>query len=111
MPIKRILAASALLFLLSIPFAVAANSATSYAELADAPSIVVDWSKGSTQAVTLGGNRAFTFTNGQQGGKYTLILKQDAHGSRLITWPVSVRWPGGSPQASVLTTTALRRVE
>ena len=97
--------------LLPSPAAYASAAAHSYVELPDAPTIAVDWSKGDTQAVTLGGNRALTFSNGQKGGKYLLILKQDATGSRTVTWPSSVRWPGGPPQtggqpASVLTTTA-----
>jgi hypothetical protein len=83
---------------------VAGEAAPSYVELTDAPTIAVDWSKGSTQTVTLGGNRALTFSNGQKGGTYRLILKQDAHGSRLVTWPQSVRWPGTT--GPTLTTTA-----
>jgi hypothetical protein len=106
MPIKRILTVSALLFLLSVPFAFAGDTAASYLELTDAPTITVDWSKGSTQTVTLGGNRSFTFLNGQKGGKYLLIVKQDAHGSRTVTWPVSVHWPGGPPPT--LTTLAAK---
>jgi hypothetical protein len=101
---KRIPALSALLFLLSIPPALAGDAAPSYVELTDAPAITVDWSRGSTQTVTLAGNRTLTFLNGQKGGKYILILKQDATGSRTVTWPASVHWPGtyGPP----LTTTA-----
>jgi hypothetical protein len=68
------------------------------------PDHAVDWSKGDTQAVTLAGNRTFTFSNGQKGGKYLLILKQDATGSRTVTWLSSVRWPGVT--GPTLTTTA-----
>ena len=108
MPIKRTLALSALFVLLLVPSAFAGNAAPSYVELTDAPTITVDWSKGNTQTVTLGGNRTFTFLNGQKGGKYLLILKQDSHGSRLVTWPLSVRWPGPTQTAAppTLTTTA-----
>jgi len=67
-------------------------------------SVAVDWNNGNVQSVTLGANVAFTFSNGQDGGKYTLIIKQDATGSRTVTWPASVRWPGGT--APTLTTTA-----
>jgi hypothetical protein len=94
MLIKHMLAVAAILFLLSIPSAFASDAAPSYVELADAPTIAVDWSKGSTQAVMLSGNRTLTFSDGQKGGKYTLILKQDATGSRLVAWPPSVHWPG-----------------
>ncbi len=111
MPIKRILALSALLFLLSIPLAFASDAAPSYLELTDAPTIAVDWSKGDTQTVTLHGNRALIFSNGQKGGHYMLIIKQDATGSRTVIWPSSVHWPGGPPQTrgqpvSILTTIA-----
>jgi hypothetical protein len=101
---KRPLALSALLFLLSVPLAYAGDAAPSYVELTDAPTIAVDWSKGRTQTVKLGGNRLLTFSNGQKGEKYLLILKQDATGSRTVTWPSSVRCPG--LLGPTLTTTA-----
>jgi len=93
-------AVAAFLVLLFVSPAFADSPAPSYVELADAPTITVDWSKGDTQIVTLHGNRALTFLNGQKGGKYLLILTQDATGSRTVTWPSSVRWPGGPPQAA-----------
>ena len=74
--------------------------------LTDGGTIAVDWSQGNVQSVTLGGNRTFTFTNGQDGGKYILMIKQDATGTRTATWPATVRWPGGT--APTLTTTASR---
>ena len=65
----------------------------------------IDWSKSNTQTLVLGGSPiALTFTNGQSGGHYTLALKQDATGSRLVTWPANVRWSSGV--APTLTTTA-----
>ena len=94
MPAKRIIALSALLFLLPVSPAHAAKAAPSYVELTDAPTITVDWSRGDTQTVTLHGDRKLAFTNGQKGGKYLLILKQDARGSRTVKWPSSVHWPG-----------------
>jgi hypothetical protein len=111
---KRLLALSAFLFLFSLQPAFAGNAEPSYVDLVDAPTITVDWSKGDTQAVALGGDRTLVFKNGQKGGRYTLILKQDATGSRKVVWPESVRWPGGPPQtggvpANVLTTTANRK--
>ena len=82
-----------------------AGGASRYA-LTDGATIAVDWNNGTVQSVTLGGNRTFTFANGQDGGRYILIIKQDGTGSRTATWPVSVRWGGGlSP---VLTTTATK---
>ena len=65
----------------------------------------IDWSKSNTQTLVLGASPiALTFTNGQPGGHYTLALKQDATGSRLVTWPANVRWSSGV--APTLTTAA-----
>jgi len=103
-----LLGLSALFLLSPKQHAASGEAIAPYFELADAPTIAVDWSKGNSQSVTLGGNRTLTFTNGQKGGKYLLIVKQDATGSRTVTWPSSVRWPGPT-QAAVpptLTTTA-----
>jgi hypothetical protein len=46
----------------------------------------------------------FSFVDGQDGGKYTIILHQDASGSRLASWPSNFKWRGAS--APTLTTTA-----
>jgi hypothetical protein len=91
---KPILAPAMFLFFLSAAPALAGNAAPSYVELQDAPTVIIDWSKGNTQAVTLHGDRTLVFTNGQKGGKYLLILTQDAAGSRLVSWPSTVQWPG-----------------
>jgi hypothetical protein len=57
--------------------------------------------------VTLGAAaNAFTFQNARAGGTYVLILKQDSNGSRTVTWPSNVKWPGNT--APTLTTTASR---
>jgi hypothetical protein len=101
---KRTLALSSLLFLLSVAPVCAGDPVPSYVDLADAPVIAVDWSKGNTQAVTLGGDRTLTFSSGQKGGKYTLIIRQDKIGSRTVTWPSSVHWAGND--GPTLTSTA-----
>ena len=64
----------------------------------------IDWNNGNTQHITLTANCTLTFSNGYSGRKYTLIVKQDATGSRTITWPGTARWSGGT--APTLTTTA-----
>ena len=65
----------------------------------------IDWSKSNTQTLVLGASPiALTFSNGQPGAHYTLALKQDATGSRTVTWPGNVRWSSGV--APTLTTTA-----
>lgn len=71
--------------------------------LTDGGTIALDWNNGLVQAVTLGGNRTFTFSNPIAPGRYLIVLKQDATGSRTITWP-TVKWRGGT--APTLTTTA-----
>lgn len=108
---KRILVLSAFLFLLPLHPAFASDGAPAYVDLKDAPTITVDWSKGNTQAVTLHGDRVIQFTHGQKGGKYLLILKQDATGSRTVKWQENVQWPGydAHPQPPILTTTANKK--
>jgi hypothetical protein len=65
--------------------------------LTDASSLTADWSAGNTQSVTLNtSNTALTFSNGRSGAEYTLLLQQDATGGRGVTWPSSIKWPGGT---------------
>jgi hypothetical protein len=59
-------------------------------------STTIDWSKGNVQSYTLSGNTTITLTNGTDGAKYILILKQPA-GAATVTWSAGgggVRWPG-----------------
>lgn len=71
--------------------------------LTDGATIALDWNNANVQSVTLGGNRTFTFANPKTGGRYLIILKQDATGSRTVTWP-TIKWAGGT--TPTLTTTA-----
>jgi hypothetical protein len=60
----------------------------------------VDWNAGNLQSMTLvSGNTALSFSNGQDGGRYTLLLQQPASGSAgTVSWPSNVRWgSSGSP--------------
>jgi hypothetical protein len=61
---------------------------------------------GNVHDVTLDDNCTFTFsgTAASVACGFTLILRQDGTGSRTVTWPASVDWPGGT--APTLTTTA-----
>jgi hypothetical protein len=73
--------------------------------LTDGSSLTVDWSGANTQSLTLNtSNTTLTFSNGEAGGDYKLLLTQDGTGGRQITWPVSVIWSNGS--APVLTSAA-----
>lgn len=82
---------------------VAGQYASTKFALIDGATIALDWNNGNVQSVTLAGNRTFTFANPITGGRYLIVLKQDATGSRTITWP-TIKWRGGT--APTLTTTA-----
>jgi hypothetical protein len=56
---------------------------------------------------TLDANCTLTFPTAAAGRSFTLVLKQDATGSRTVTWPGTVQWPAGA--APTLTTTANKR--
>lgn len=64
----------------------------------------IDWTQGNVQKSTLTGDCTFTFTAPSGPAHLTLKLVQDGTGSRLVTWPGTVKWPNGT--APVLTTTA-----
>jgi len=79
-------------------FVTAASSSTAY---------TVDLSTANIFNISMTGNCTFTFTNPPVSGtsfSFTLILKQDATGSRTATWPASVKYPNAS--TPTLTTTA-----
>lgn len=54
--------------------------------------------------ITLTANCTVTFPSLAAGKSFTVRLTQDATGSRTVTWPATVRWPGGV--APVLSTGA-----
>jgi hypothetical protein len=73
-------------------------------------SLTIDWNKGNKQRTTLTGNCTFTFTAPTTGvANLMLKLIQDGTGSRTVTWPATVKWPGGS--APTLTTTATTGID
>jgi hypothetical protein len=63
-----------------------------------AASTTIDWNNGNVQSLTLAnGANTLTFANGQDGGKYILILKQPGSGAAgTVSWPGTVRWPSAS---------------
>jgi len=75
-----------------------------YSELVNASGSTIDWNAGNVQSLTLTGSPTLSFSNGQAGGEYKLILRQDGTGGRTITWPASVKWANGD--APTLTVTA-----
>jgi hypothetical protein len=58
--------------------------------------VTLNLASGNVHNVTLTGNTTFTFSGAAVGAarSFTLILRQDATGSRSVTWPASVKWAG-----------------
>ena len=56
----------------------------------------IDWGNSNKQKSTLTGNCTFTFTAPANPCALQLILAQDGTGSRTVTWPATVKWPGGT---------------
>jgi hypothetical protein len=76
-------------------------------QITDGATQTIDCSQGSQFLWTLGANRTVsTFTNPAPGQIVHLHVKQDATGSRTLTWPSNVAWP--SATAPTLTTTAAK---
>jgi len=46
--------------------------------------------------ITLSANCTFTFPTPAAGKSFTLVLVQDATGSRSVTWPASAKWAAGT---------------
>lgn len=59
----------------------------------------LDWLSGTQRNVTLTDTTCtFTFSNPITGAPpYTVVLVQDGSGGRLVAWPASVVWEGGTP--------------
>lgn len=74
---------------------VTANTTTAY---------TISLTSGTVQNLTLTGNCTFTFPTATAGKSFLLVLKQDATGSRTVTWPAAVKWPGST--APTITSTA-----
>jgi hypothetical protein len=74
---------------------VTANTSTAY---------TIDLANGTVQYLTLTGNCTYTFPTPVAGKSFILVQKQDGTGSRTVTWPASVDWPGAT--APTLTSTA-----
>ena len=57
---------------------------------------------GNVFNLTLTGNATFTVSNATSGRacSFTIYLKQDATGSRTVTWPSGTKWSGGAPTLS-----------
>ena len=80
-------------------------SSTDYiVTITDGTTVTLDQSAGANHAVTLGGNRTLALTNPTVGQSVMLQAIQDPSGSRTLTFPSSIKWPGGT--VPTLTTSA-----
>ena len=68
--------------------------------------ITLALTNGTVQIITLTGNATITMPTATSGKSFILLLKQDATGSRTVTWS-SVKWPGGA--APTITSTASKQ--
>lgn len=68
--------------------------------------ITLALTNGTVQIITLTGNATITMPTATSGKSFILFLKQDATGSRTVTWS-TVKWPGGT--APTITSTASKQ--
>lgn len=72
----------------------------------DSATIDFDLDSSNLQEVVLGGNRTLTVTNSNVGQVFVVRIKQDATGSRTVTWFSTINWTNGV--VPILTTTATK---
>lgn len=80
------------------------QTACPYQVATDGATVTFNLGLSDVHAVTLGGNRTLAVSNSRVGQRFNVSLKQDATGSRTVTWWSGISWPGGT--APTLTTTA-----
>jgi hypothetical protein len=68
--------------------------------------ITLALTNGTVQIITLTGNATITMPSAVSGKSFIMFLKQDATGSRTVTWS-TVKWAGGT--APTITATASRQ--
>jgi hypothetical protein len=68
--------------------------------------ITLALTNGTVQIITLTGNATITMPTATSGKSFILLLKQDATGSRTVTW-TTVKWPAGT--APTITSTASKQ--
>jgi len=71
-----------------------------------ATAITLALTNGTVQIITLTGNATITMPTATSGKSFIMFLKQDATGSRTVTWS-TVKWAGGT--APTITSTASRQ--
>jgi hypothetical protein len=68
--------------------------------------ITIDLANGTVQIITLTGSATITMPTATSGKSFIMYLKQDATGSRTVTWS-TVKWAGGT--APTITSTASKQ--
>jgi hypothetical protein len=72
---------------------------TNYVETAyvanTSTAITIALANGTIQILTLTGNATITMPTAAAGKSFVIILRQDATGSRIVTW-TTVSWPGAT---------------
>jgi hypothetical protein len=68
--------------------------------------ITIALTNGTVQIITLTDNATITMPTATSGKSFIMFLKQDATGSRTVTWS-TVKWPGGTNPT--ITATASRQ--
>jgi len=76
---------------------------TPFSTATDGATITFDLSQSRNWIVTLGGNRTLSLSNVVTGMVFMITLKQDATGSRTVTWWSGISWVDGT--VPTLTTT------
>ncbi len=80
----------------SLPRAYTGQQNFTAASLSDGANIAWNLNTQQVAAVTLAGNRTLSNpTNMVNGGTYILIVKQDATGSRTLSYGANYKWAGG----------------
>ena len=83
---------------------------TNYVETAyvanTSTAITVSLANGTVQILTLTGNATITMPSASAGKSFIIILRQDATGSRSVTWS-TVKWPAGT--SPTITATASKQ--
>lgn len=62
--------------------------------------LTLDFALGEAQSLTLTAACTLTLSNAVSGRVYVIKALQDGTGSRAITWPAAVKWPGGTVPTS-----------
>lgn len=82
------------------------GSIQAYTNDSDGATITFDMGSSNLHNVTLAGSRTLAVTGVSTGQAFLVILKQDASGSRTVTWWSGIVWAGAT--VPTITTTASR---